>query len=293
MRFSYRGCALAFFVVAGRALVSQTVERTPASTRALGMGNVGIASSDDDVLFYNPAQLVVARGTSASGERYSGTSGGGALSSVTRFNGGGIAVGATLLDYQSDDGFHDRKRGQTLTDGPDMGLSAVASVALAQRFKGVRWGIAAKYASEQFGATRSGAAQLDAGLSRDFRRYFTVGLSARNIPLQSQAAFVFQPFNVTLGGAASRSLGPLDCLVTAATFMDSDGDFHGGGGGEVSWSWLAGYSIAGRAGVRSASSGERLPTAGAGFTMDRLTVDYALELLSGSRVGHRFGFRIR
>ena len=65
------------------------------------------------------------------------------------------------------------------------------------------------------------------------------------------------------------------------------------GGGEIGYSWLDGYTVALRAGARRPEPGERPITAGAGFTMDRLSFDYALESLSGSRVAHRFGLRVR
>ena len=40
----------------------------PGSARTVSMGNIGIVGRDDDVIFYNPAMLVVARvGTSATG----------------------------------------------------------------------------------------------------------------------------------------------------------------------------------------------------------------------------------
>ena len=48
-----------------------------------------------------------------------------------------------------------------------------------------------------------------------------------------------------------------------------------------------------RAGVRRPVPGEAPFTAGLGFTMDRLSIDYAVEALSGSRAGHRIGLRIR
>jgi len=82
-------------------------------------------------------------------------------------------------------------------------------------------------------------------------------------------------------------------VATAALSVDGNANFSGGGGAEVGWSWLDGYSVAMRAGLRSRAAGEELVTAGAGFTMDRLSIDYALETLAGSRVAHRVGLRIR
>jgi hypothetical protein len=48
-----------------------------------------------------------------------------------------------------------------------------------------------------------------------------------------------------------------------------------------------------RAGGRRPEHGEGPFTAGLGFTVDRLSIDYALETLSGSRVANRIGLRIR
>src|SRR5262245_65460375 len=77
------------------------VLRLPSSARTLAMGNVGIVGRDDDVLFYNPAQLVAARGTSVSAERFSRFARSGTLSSVIRFNNGGIGIGGTVSNYRS------------------------------------------------------------------------------------------------------------------------------------------------------------------------------------------------
>src|SRR5436305_14859691 len=71
----------------------------PSGTRSLGLGNTGIASRDDEVIFFNPAQLSVASGTSASGEWLSSTAGTGALSAIGRWGNGGIGIGARLANY--------------------------------------------------------------------------------------------------------------------------------------------------------------------------------------------------
>ncbi len=65
------------------------------------------------------------------------------------------------------------------------------------------------------------------------------------------------------------------------------------GGLEANYSWLSGYNIALRAGARRPMVGEDAFTAGAGFSLDRVTLDYGLETLSGGRVGHRVGIRVR
>jgi hypothetical protein len=65
------------------------------------------------------------------------------------------------------------------------------------------------------------------------------------------------------------------------------------GGLEMGYSWLDGYSIALRGGARRPERGEGPLTAGAGFTMDRLSIDYALDTSTRGRVAHRLGLRIR
>ena len=65
------------------------------------------------------------------------------------------------------------------------------------------------------------------------------------------------------------------------------------GGAELGYSWLDGYTIAVRAGARRPATGESPVTAGAGLSLDRLSIDYALETLRGSRFAHRIGLRVR
>jgi hypothetical protein len=100
----------------------------PAGARTLAMGNTGIAGRDDDVLFFNPAMLVVARGFSASVERYSPWSSGGSISAVTRVNTGGSGIGARMVDYRTTANVLETTRGAQLHAGPSAGSSLEGSV---------------------------------------------------------------------------------------------------------------------------------------------------------------------
>ena len=84
-----------------------------------------------------------------------------------------------------------------------------------------------------------------------------------------------------------------DFNATGAVSVLRDGFIVPAGGGEMSYSWLDGYTVILRAGGRRPERGEDPFTAGLGFTVDRLSIDYALETLSGSRVANRIGLRIR
>ena len=273
---------------------AQSVLRLPVSTRALGMANAAVTGRDEDVLFYNPAQIVIARGTSVSMERLSATATSGSLASVIRFSTGGIALGMSMVDFQAQTARTDLLRDEIIAAGPVAGTSVAASVGLAQVIKTIRIGVAGKYVEDHVGAARDGRAMFDFGLSRDLLRFYSAGIAVQNVSFRAKLP-VTRP-RLSVGGAMSRGVGPYDVLATAAVVADSyRGDTHiaPAGGLEVGWGWISGYSIAARAGLRSPLAGERAPTLGAGFNADRLSVDYALETLTGSRVAHRFGLRIR
>jgi len=302
----------------GGKLYAPVVLILPSGPRTLAMGNVGIASRDDEVLFFNPAQLAIARGMSVSAERYSHGAGGGTLSAVTRLASGGVAVGVRMVDYEAGfEGFPADRTTLLHADG-GAGTSLEASAGLAQVFKGTRFGLAAKYVADQAPNARAHRFAADVGVSRDFKRYFTAGVAVQNLGAATSVLCVYArfssnclpppdvimtpsppmtkvdlPLRSTAGVAGSGPVGPLDITVTAAVSMLRSDRVLPAAGGELAYSWLDGYSIALRAGVRRTMPGEAPATAGIGFTMDRLAIDYAIEALSGPRAAQRFGLRIR
>jgi hypothetical protein len=272
---TYMRAALGAAVLATSTSAAQSALRLPASARALGMGNVAIAGRDDDVLFYNPAQLTIARGMSVSGERYASGARTAALSSVTRVNTAGIALGAVLF--------------QSPSPITSVGLTA----GFAQVVKSLRLGAAVDYDEENRFGARESETLFDAGISRDFARYFTGGFAVQHFGGHKTNLFGRYPTRATLGLSAAAPAGPYDLVFTTAASMESRRRVRAAGGGEINWSWLEGYNVALRAGLRDPFVGERPFTAGAGFTKDRLSIDYALETLAGSHIGHRVGLRVR
>jgi hypothetical protein len=279
----------------------------PASSRLLAMVIVGVVGRDDDVLFYNPAQLVAARGMSASFEQLSSTARIGALSSVTRVGSGGIAVGATIANFSSPFGAYPVDRLNMMGAGPNAGTSESFVVGLAQVVKGTRFGLAGKFVDERIANTRNDRALLDLGVAHDFFGT-SFGLAVQNIGKSFEPTFpngvstdfgtipqapALMPLRTTLGAGRGTQAGPFDVYATAAVSLLRDDFVVPAGGGEISYSWLDGYNIILRAGARRPERGEGTFTAGAGFSMDRVSIDYALETLSGSRVANRIGLRIR
>jgi hypothetical protein len=306
-------------------LYAPLVLQLPSGARTLGLGNTGVASRDDEVIFFNPAQVANARGTTVSAERYSATAGGGSLSSAMAFANGGVAIGARVVNYEVPTNFFPADRSSMLGEGSPA-TSYEASVAFAQTVKSVRGGITAKYAEDIAPDIRVSRPLLDLGLARDFFRSYTVGLSVQSIGKSMDIPCGFNhggpvcptvpgavrdsvtgsafrdaggsvaadsPLRTTLGVSTTKSVGEFDIFGTAAVSMLRTDFVIPSGGLEVNYSWLSGYNIALRAGARRPIVGEDPITAGAGFTMDRLTIDYALETLSAGRVAHRIGVRVR
>jgi hypothetical protein len=305
----------------------------PAGARPLAMGNVGVAGRDDDVLFFNPAQLMVARGTSASFERYSASSGGGTMSSVTRLTSSAIGVGARIVDYRTSTATISTAvlspgdpispfpldRGSSLEPGVARGMSVEGTIGYARTIKSVRIGASAKYVEDEVPAAKIARGTFDVGAARDFLRYFTLALAVQNIgpstslpcvthseighesctveakpaPPSPLIVPVYLPLRTTLGGSFSHQLGEFDLVSTAAVSLLRGNSVNPAAGAELGYSWIDGYSVALRGGVRRPIPGESPVTAGAGFTADRLSIDYALETLTGGRVAHRIGLRVR
>ena len=283
----------------------------PSGPRTLAVGNTGVAGRDDDVIFFNPAQLVIARGFSGSIERYSATSAGGALSAVTRFNTGGIAIGMRMADYETPTNLYPPNRATMLNAAPGNGTSLEATVGVGQVIKGVRVGLAGKYIEDNVPAIRASGGALDLGVSKDFFGPYTFALAVQNIGASTDVpcsiavgcvmppggveptASIPMPLRTTFGVQTQRAVRQLDLMATASIWMLRANWVGASGGAELGYSWLDGYSIALRAGARSTMPGEAAFTAGAGFTMDRLSIDYAAEALTGSRFGQRIGLRVR
>jgi hypothetical protein len=175
-------------------------------------------------------------------------------------------------------------------------------VGVAQVIKSTRIGATAKYVQEAIGASRNSQALFDVGLGREFFGY-SFGLAAQNLgescsPVTIPGSQILLtsthlPFRATFGAAKNINFDYFDIAATAAVSTLRDGFVIPAGGAELTYSWLDGYVVQFRAGARRPEPGEGAITAGAGLTVDRLTLDYALETLSGSRVAHRIGLRVR
>jgi hypothetical protein len=267
----------------------------PASTRSIAMAGQSIAGRDDDVVFHNPSQLVIARGTSLTLSLPTPSARGGSTSSVFRFGTGGIGVGVTYTEFEADATGGAAARASLQTRGPIAAGGLHAVVGIGQLVKGLRVGGAVAYAADAVGVTRTGRPSIDLGVSRDIGQQFTAAISLRHLDadLLRRRITTRQPAIALLGGSFVAPAGPLDIVATSALGVRRDGDLLPSAGLELGYSWLAGYNLVARAGIRRAEAGQGAATAGVGFTRDRVSLDYATELGNATPASHWFGIRIR
>ena len=284
--------------------------RMPASARSLAMADIGITSRDDDVIFYNPAQLTIARGTSMSFERMSPDVRGATMSTVLRLGSGGLGLGVNYLEYRAAYAVYPISRDDITppSTGQPAGSAMLASLGFSQVVKKYRIGASANYAADEVGFNRFRNIVGDIGLARDFGRY-TAALSLQHMgaamvqdavvgPSTSSApnvpASIRPPMKATVGGGWSGSAGPLDITATVAASALREGNVSSAVGAEASWSWLSGYAISARGGYRYPRSvADARYTGGVGFVADRVSIDLAAEVMNNDRVGVRGGFRVR
>jgi hypothetical protein len=283
-----------------------------ASTRGIAMADANTAGRDDDVIFYGPAQLAIARGTSASVERYSDRLVGGALSTVSRISSLGVGIGAQMIEGRNEPQCNLVSVGPggvfVNAPAPHNVTRMLAVLGGAGTYKRFRFGASAKYAAVQAGDERSGRPMVDLGVSRDMSLAdfvpLTIAVAVQNIG--TSAADTVQlntPLRAALGLSSGAPVGPLDLAVAAQVAVERNanqelfqhGRMIGGLGVELGYAWLDGYNFAVRVGERVPPTRTDIGhfTFGAGLVLDRVTIDYAGEGEVGSRLAHRIGVRLR
>jgi hypothetical protein len=277
------------------------VLQLPASARALALGDAWVGARDVDAVFYNPAQLAGGRaGTVASLERYGGASTAGSFATLLPLGPVGMGVGAQMIDFGT---LSSRYPGAApgsggLTRGGLVNASStMAVIGLAMPYKGIRWGLAGRFAEDRVEANRDGVALFDVGAGKEFFGQVTVGASIRNIglgphlggtalPLPTRAALGMQGFGLPIG--------PFDFALNAEVGMIRFDHMTAGLGAELAWTPIEGITTTGRVGFRTPLGDQESPvTLGLGFQLDRFVVEYGWEGIQGPGSGHRIGFRAR
>jgi len=277
--------------------------RLPAGTRALALGNAGVAVADPDAVHYNPAQLATGRGIIFGLQGYGGEGVQGSYAHALAAGAGGLGIGVQYLDFAQPCaacvGDVPGSAADLTRDGPLRASALAATVGYARQLFGVRVGVAGKYVEQRAGGTRDGLLAADVGVGYALGA-ISVGLAVQNLgPSMRLPGGVYDlPRRISAGAAFSGlPFGPIDLSASAAIahVADADdGDLVAGGGVEVAWSWLDGHSVAGRVGLKSKTEqGDSPLTLGAAFTRDRITIEYAFQPLEQVDDSHRIGLRLR
>lgn len=275
--------------------------RVPASARALSMGNVGLVSNDADALFYNPALLFNARGMAVSMQRYGSFGTAGALANVMTAGSLNIGVGVQVLDWSAQPlSYRELTRLGATALGDSGGVpasSVAATLGIAKSIRGHRVGVSAKYVADRFGATDDGTVAFDVGMMGPSFGPGNLTFVVQNIGqgLRIGGAEGKLPTRAGAGWGGSNGFEKFDVGFQTQLTVDRDGFVRPAGGVEVAYVPIDGVSFVARTGLRMPREADESPaTGGVGITLDRFSLDYAIEpFLGGRSVSHRVGIRIK
>ncbi len=278
------------------------VLRLPVSARTLALGNATVVSNDADALFGNPALLIVARGMSASVQSYGSAATGGALANLTAIGSTFVGVGVQHLAWRAPSADYEAALFPGATRLSDGGLVSAGSSAftlgLARTVKGLRLGASVKFAEDRLGDAGDGTVAFDLGLVRPMGPT-SLSIVAQNLGVGPRLGGVSGtlPRRIGVGiGTSPFAFGDhWDLVGQAQLTLEGDLFVRPAGGMELLYVPVEGVAVAFRHGFRlPRERDESLVTAGAGFTLDRVSLDYAMEPMRGGRpVSHRVGVRIK
>ena len=298
------GLALAAFAilnsVPARSTLAQPVGegplvlRIPSSARIAGMANVGIVSNDGDAMFYNPGMLASSRGSAISLQSFGEAATAGSMATTSTSGSLTIGIGAQHLSYAD----AVQPGASHLADGGDMHASSSAfTFGIARTIKGQRFGVAVKFVEDQIGAQHDGAVAFDVGYNRSMGPG-TLGVMVQNLGSGPRIDGIegVLPRRVGVGYGGYRAIsGRWDVGAQMAVTLEGDSFVRPAGGAEIAYVPIDGVAITLRQGFRlPREADESLFTAGLGLTVDRLSIDYAMDPTRGGRpVSHRIGLRFR
>jgi len=287
--------------------VGPLVLALPATPRTAALGNAWVAGRDQDVLFYNPAQLIGARqGLDLSITRHGRNGTAATMGSI--YAGGKWSLtlgwGVQFVNFSASPAeAYPYSPDVLLTRGPAEASSALAAIGGAFTFKGFRIGASGKFVSERVSMppgflgeqpVSHSAMLADLGVARNLFGGVAAA-SVQNLGPEAldDAGLVPIPRQGLFGWSMTKPAGPLDIGVVGQVTV-RDGWTAPGAGIEASYSWIEGYVVVLRAGARRPEAGAEHPfTFGAALTADRLTVEYGVQFFEGGRTANGVTIRWR
>ncbi len=278
----------------------------PTSARTAALGNAWVAGRDLDVIFHNPAQIIGTRSTiDLSVARLGPAST--MLSAGSIYAAGKWSLtfgwGAQIVGFNADGAPYPYSPDVTLASGSRTGTSTLLTAGAAIVVKRFRVGAAVKYVSDT--ALPMSAAFYPVRINQHLV-LADVGI-ARNL-FGGAAAIAFQnigrnsrdegvalriPRQVAIGWSTTKVAGPLDLALFTQVTARRDWT-TAAAGIEAGYSWIEGYAVTFRAGVRRPETlAEKPVSLGVALTADRLTVEYAARLFDNGRVANGVTLRWR
>jgi hypothetical protein len=307
------------------------VLRLPATPRTTALGNAWVAGRDQEVIFYNPAQLIGARAGFDVSFMRSGADGRGVtVGSVYAAGRMSLTLGWGLQIASFSAG-----QGVTYPFSPDVlvgngeakGQSSLLSIGGAIVYKGFRVGAAGKYAADRVsipagivGAipAHDGVLLADIGVARNLFGG-VAAFSAQNLgrprldrlPIDDDDEEEEDdddgedddddgddlprtiPRQLLMGWSITKIAGPLD-LALFTQVLVRQGWTSPSVGLDVGYSWIEGCVVSLRAGARRPESeAERPYSLGGAVTIDRISLEYAVQFFDDRRFGHGVTLRWR
>jgi hypothetical protein len=269
----------------------------PSSPRTMALGDAWVAGRDNEVVFYNPAQLIGARGSefAMAITRHGPASKHATIASS--FAAGKMSFtlgwGVQMAGFHAGAGTPYPFRSDVVgASGLPNGTSALFAVGAAVVYKGFRIGGAGKYAFDHVQALAAGETAVhthafvtDLGVAHNlFGGVIAASLQNLGHLATPDGATLPIPRQWRYGWSSVKPAGPLDIGVFV------EGLTRGGwtsprGGMEVGYSWIEGYLVTLRVGARRPDATSQSPLSfGAALNADRLTVEYGVQL---ARAGGR------
>jgi hypothetical protein len=280
----------------------------PVSARSAALGNAWVAGRDEYAVFSNPALASATNGFGFTVAGYGSHSRALAAAAGATVGPATLAWGVHLVDFSFPRSVatYPYSPGALARSGDADLFSMVALAAGRIVWKNFNIGVAGKYAQDLAPTeasttsllvvpTRASTALLDVGTSHALWTG-VAGLSVQNIapPYRFGGRLTDVPSQVSLGWTKLQQVGPLDVGYAVQGTMRRHGWVGVGGGLDVSWSWIEGYTVGGRIGARRTETDEERPMAlGATFNADRLNVEYAIGMFTDARQSHRVTVRWR
>lgn len=271
----------------------------PISTHAIGLGNAWVAGRDDYSVFYNPAQIYPTNGIGGSFARYGSNATLGALTGAVSVGPVTYGWGVELVQFRARaSAMVPFVPAELIQYGTRQALSFAAVAGAGFVYRGFRTGLGVKYTEDRVDGIVGSASSTpiehglflgDLGISHPLLSG-TAAVAVQNIGDRGKYPV---PLVTTLGWVRQWQAGQLD-LAVAGQVSERQSWMGGGGGAEIGYGWIEGWSAALRAGARRPeTNGQKPVSIGGTLNADRLVVDYAIEFFDSGRYAHHISVRWR